>query len=191
MKKNLLLCALVIFVSSCAVVDALYSNGYTYSPKDKSFSIVFDAKPNVRTTGMFEELHTPWGEFNMNEVLYPNRSSVQAVYYVDLPKDAIQGLDPYTVLEKIKQSRLDNLDEPEKCLKISKLKHTLVGGYPALTARVRSKVDVPDEKVKTLYAEYRSVLVGNRFYEIAVANREDYPTKTQVGLFIDTFRVLK
>lgn len=192
MKKNLFLCAVLVFLVSCEVVDTLYGDGYTYKPKDNSFSIVFDAKPTVKTTGEYEGLPTPWGDLQMSEVIYPSRSSVQVVYSATLPQKDIQGLDAYAVLEKIKQSRLDNMDEPEKYLKITRFRHALVAGYPALAARVKMKPDELDNKpMKFVYAEYRSVLVGNRFYEIAVANREDYPTKTQVELFIDTFRVLK
>lgn len=192
MKKNLLLCALVIFVASCSVVDALYSDGYEYVPPDKSFSIVFDAKPIVETKAKYEELPTPWGDLDMTEVIYPNRSSVQVVYYTDLPKDAVQGMDAYAVLEKIKQSRLDSLEEPEKYLRITRFRHLLVAGYPALAARVKMKPDELDNKpMKFVFAEYRSVLVGNRYYEVIIANREDYPTKTQINLFIDTFKVLK
>ncbi|MBF0104638.1 MAG: hypothetical protein HQM16_04860 [Deltaproteobacteria bacterium] len=199
LKKGLVVLFVMLLASSCAVVDAMDYKGYVYSPRDKSFEVSFDAKPIVTTTNqgayVSDPLKFPWGKLHMNVVLYPSRFTVEALYYADLPKEAL-AMDSAAFFEQLKTARVAMLKETESHFKLKDLKFTNIAGYPAMTARA---VLIPADKAAADYdkgpkkfcAVYRAILANKRLYEIVVVNRDEMPSGAMIELFMDTFKVLK
>lgn len=188
--KIFILCLLAVVCvsfSACNILNGLdRDNAYHYVSKKGGFSADFDGRPDVFS----DETDTPWGGLLTHEIVFSGRFSNEVVCYTDLPQEAVKNLKPETVLEEMKKSRLAIFADPDKsrgeAFKVDRVKSLTIAGYQGLEGRVYTKSG--DENLpKELFGLYRSLLVGNRFYEILVINRDVYPTSSQINMFMDSF----
>lgn len=154
----------------CAFVAMIKKEKY-YSA-DGKFKIMFPGNP-IRTE---EKVPTDIGNITM--VMFMFEKSKEEAYmaaYSDYPAEAMQGLDPYQLLDGSKNGVLSNFGATEQNLKKFKIK-----GFSAITF---------EGKGNTFCTSYLLVLRNNRLYQAGILKSGSLPNKKYVKSFIGSFEL--
>ncbi len=143
-----------------------------YYSADGKFKIMFPGNP-FRTE---EKVSTIIGSITMVMFMFEkNMEEAYMVAYSDYPAEAIQGHDPYQLLNSSKNDVLSNLGATEQNFKMIK-----INGFPAITF---------EGKGNTYCTSYLLVLRNNRLYQAGILKSGTLPNKKDVKTFIGSFEL--
>jgi hypothetical protein len=147
-----------------------------FSSKTGQFSIIFPAHPKSST----KSFPTPAGTFESHIYSVEQRNGIYAVEYADVP--TLPNSDVQKLLDSVCDLMLRPLNGTEQSRTRIKQK-----GYPG--REVSFTAMLPGTTGNSM-GRIRLFFVGNRFYQITAAGREQLANSENADKFIKSFKIL-
>jgi hypothetical protein len=145
---------------------------HRYSSRQAGFSAEYPVEPSENNQTMD---NPELGTVEVREVAAKEGNTQYTVVYLDYPDRVVESGNPDVLLDNVfKEVVKENTVEMQAS--------TTLGGFPALTGEFQMGTQG--------YARYKSVLVGNRIFQVLALTPDETRDRAEATRFLNSFRIL-